>query len=98
MQTKAGNWSRDKKNSGSSATINTAFAIMFLVRASEVLAGDTVEGVMNGNVGFAVDKKLTFNKDGTVSAQSPIKGVEDVLGLLEAGVDDNDLDLSLIHI
>ena len=95
VQTKAGNWSRDKNNSGSSATINTAFAIMFLVRASEVLAGDTVEGVMNGNVGFAVDKKLTFNKDGTVSAQSPIKGVEDVLGLLEAGVDDNDLDFVL---
>ena len=93
VQSNAGNWAKDAKSS--STTINTAFAIMFLVRASEVLAGDTVEGVMNGNVGFAVDKKLTFNKDGTVSAQSPIKGVEDVLGLLEAGVDDNDLDFVL---
>jgi len=68
---------------------------MFLVRASEVLAGDSREGLMNGNAGFALNKKLTFNKDGTVTGQSPIKGVDDVLGILNAGVDDSDLDFVL---
>ena len=93
IQAKDGSWAGESQIA--KQTVNTAFAIMFLVRASEVLAGDTVEGVMNGNQGFAVDKKLTFNKDGSVTGQSPIKGVEDVLGILGAGVDDNDLDFVL---
>ena len=93
VQGKDGSWPGESRVI--KPTINTAFAIMFLVRASEVLAGEAVEGVMNGNEGFAVDKKLTFNKDGSVTGQSPIKGVEDVLGILGAGVDDNDLDFVL---
>lgn len=93
-QSASGSWPAGKKQVEKS-NYNTAFAIMFLVRASEVLAGEAVEGTMNGNANFAIDRRLTFNKDGSVTGQSPIKGVDDVFGILAAGVDDNDLDFVL---
>lgn len=73
--------------------INTAFAVMFLVRASEILVDEGASGLVRGNKGFEPDKPTRFNADGTVTSREAIKGVEDVMTLLKDGGADGDLDL-----
>lgn len=73
--------------------INTAFAVMFLVRASEILVDEGADGLVRGNKGFEPDKPTRFNADGTVTSREAIKGVEDVMTLLKDGGADGDLDL-----
>ena len=87
-QTGSGGWPSDTGN----ARINTAFAVMFLVRASQVLVLENAKGMAQGGQGFAEDKKLIF-ENGQVSARDAIKGVQDVMALLEEGIGEEDLDL-----
>ncbi len=72
---------------------NTAFAVMFLVRASEVLVSEGGEGFVRGNQGFEEDKPIHFNPNGTVTSRDAIKGVQDVMTILKSEGADEDLDL-----
>lgn len=72
--------------------VNTAFAVMFLVRASEVLVTEGGEGLVRGNRGFELDKPIRFNKNGTVTSRDAIKGVQDVLTILKSDGAEEDLD------
>lgn len=75
-----------------SSHVNTCLAIMFLVRASQVLVMEAGTGTVNGNKGFDEDVTLKFNKDGTVSGREAIKGVQDVMTLLQEGNAGDDLE------
>ena len=88
-QTGNGGWPSDQGN----GQINTAFAVMFLVRASQVLVLENLKGVMQSGEGFPEDVSLTFGPDGQVSARKAIKGVQDVMALLEEGIGEEDLEL-----
>jgi hypothetical protein len=78
-----------------SGHVNTALAVMFLVRASQVLVMEGGSGLVRGNKGFELDKTIKFNKDGTVTSRDAIKGVEDVMSLLKDGGADEDPELVL---
>ncbi|MDB4778205.1 hypothetical protein OAG68_01985 [bacterium] len=72
--------------------VNTAFAVMFLVRASEVLVSQGNDGTVKGNKGFTLDKPIRF-ENGTVTSQDAIKGVDDVMAILKSDGADEDLEL-----
>jgi hypothetical protein len=68
-------------------TINTAFAILFLVRSTELLAGDPAKGTVRGNTRLQTGN-LEY-KNGQITSESVKLDVDDFLKHLESG----DMDL-----
>jgi hypothetical protein len=71
-----------KKASGENNEFEaTCFAILFLVRASELLLPPSAEGNLNGNIGLKPNVRLEL-QGGKLKSFDVIKGLDDVLQLL----------------
>ena len=64
--------------------VTTSLATLFLVRSSEILIQPSNDSVLAGGIGFKDNVKYTFAK-GKVQSEAAIKGVEDVMSLLNNG-------------
>ena len=62
-------------------TIATCLATLFLVRSSELLNRPPAEGDLRGGLGFQKGT-LKLGKDGRITSQAAVKGVNDMLALL----------------
>jgi hypothetical protein len=71
--------------------VNTAFAILFLVRSSEILVRPSAEGEMFGGQGFEEDTELT-EVNGTIQANDTQQDLNKMMEQLQAGtLDDSDM-------
>ena len=66
-------------------TVATCFAVLFLVRSSEVLILPNNGSRANGFLGFPENQRLDLTKNGRVRAKGMVKGIEDVMKMLENG-------------
>jgi hypothetical protein len=74
--------------SAETAYVSTAFAVLFLVRSSEILVMVPNTGALNANEGFKENAMLSLNKQGLPQSSDSIKGIDDVLALLQSGTID----------
>lgn len=71
--------------------VNTAFAILFLVRSSEILVRPSADSELVGDLGFPEDEQLT-ESNGRFQSNSAQEDLSEQLKLLQAGsLDDSDL-------
>ena len=79
---------------GSSRSVATSFAILFLVRSSEVLVLPSNASRANGNQGFAENVRIKQSEKGAVQALEGVQGIENVMQLLQNDdVEDDRLEL-----
>ena len=82
-------------NMGEGEFADTSFAILFLVRSSELLIMPSNSGGLNGGQGLMPNQKLV-QENGNVKAIDAVKGIEDVMTLLKSGtIDENQTELIL---
>ena len=78
-------------NSLATSYVNTAFAILFLVRSSEILVRPSADSELLGGEGFPEGEQLT-EANGRIQSNSAQKDLSEQLDLLQAGsLDDSDL-------
>lgn len=78
-----GNGSFQKVASAEENTdVSTAFAVLFLVRASELLITPPNDSLAIGGNGFQENEKLTMDSGGKVKATGAVKDLNDVMTLL----------------
>jgi len=71
--------------------VNTAFAILFLVRSSEILVRPSADGELAGDLGFPEDTQLT-EVNGQIQSNDAQQDLSKQLELLKSGsLDDSDL-------
>ena len=74
--------------------VATSFAILFLVRSSEVLVLPSNASRANGNQGFVENVRIKQGEKGTVQALEGVQGIENVMQMLQNGdVEDDRLEL-----
>ena len=76
------------RNSAENSNVASAFSILFLVRASELLILPPTASKAGGNLGFQENVKYKQSGTGDVTAVDAVKGVNDVVTLLN----DSELD------
>jgi hypothetical protein len=80
--------------SPSSRPVATSFAILFLVRSSEVLVLPSNASRANGNQGFAENVRIKQSEKGTVQALEGVQGIENVMQMLQNDeIEDDRLEL-----
>ncbi len=78
-------------NSLETAYVSTSFAILFLVRSSEILVRPAADGELSGGQGFPTDTQLT-DVNGTIQSNSAQQDLGKQLELLKSGsLDESDL-------
>ncbi len=72
--------------------INTAFAILFLVRSSEILVQPAADSTMQGGQGFKADATLV-EKGGKIQANSQQQNLDEMMEMMSKdSLDDGDLE------
>ena len=85
---------RQGKSAASNRTVTSSFAILFLVRSSEVLVLPSNASRANGNLGFAENVRIKQNEKGGVQQMLGVQGIENVMEMLKNGdVEDDRLEL-----
>lgn len=69
-------------NAPENTLVATSFAVLFLVRASELLITPSNDSLATGELGFRENEKLTMGAKGKVKASGIVKNVDDVLTML----------------
>ena len=93
LQEEDGGFAKLGRNNEQNTFTRTCFAILFLVRSSEVLILPSGEGNLNGGVGLKSNVRLDL-VDGKIKSFDVINGLDDVLQLLDGGdVDEQQFEL-----
>lgn len=93
LQEEDGSFAKLGKNREQNAITRTCFAVLFLVRASEILVQPSASGNLNGGLGLRSNVRLDL-VDGKIKSFDVINGLSDVLQLLDSGeVDDQQFEL-----
>ena len=71
--------------------VATCLAVLFLVRSSEVLILPSNDSLLRGGQGFEENKRLTA-KNGKISSQAAIQGIDDVTTMLQEDTSDAELE------
>ncbi|MCA9140791.1 MAG: hypothetical protein KDB00_28660 [Planctomycetales bacterium] len=87
-QTDKGGWERTQYTS---ASVSTAFAILFLIRSTKMALGDPASATSRGGYGIPANAANAKLDGGMAVVESPAKSVAEMLSLLE-GDGANDLD------
>ncbi len=91
LQSNNGSWPA-AGSSPESAHNSTCFAILFLVRSSEILMVDPSVTTVAGQKGFEENVKLS-NENGVVVSDAVVRGVEDVMTALRNAKSEDDIDV-----
>lgn len=70
------------RNAPENENVATSFAILYLIRASELLILPPTGSLANGGPGFAENRRYKQGRNGDVEAVDAVKGVNDVVTLL----------------
>lgn len=74
--------------------VSTAFAVLYLVRSSEILILPSNSSRASGGEGFPENMRIDLAENGTVRVPGLVKGIDDVMKLLESGdVTDDQLEM-----
>lgn len=79
-QTKEGGWERTQYTS---ASVSTAFAILFLIRSTKMALGNPASATALGGIGFKGNVANAKLKNGMAVVESPAQSVNEMLSLLE---------------
>ena len=85
MKTKQGSNGAFPKSSAESSVHATAFAVLFMVRSSELINLPISEGVLNGGIGFKSDTVIRQDANGKIRGLEAEKNLSDLLGMLKEG-------------
>ncbi len=85
-----GGWPPATGGGEQSTSNSTCFAILFLVRASELLMDDAANSTVKGGLGFQENQKLE-NKGGDVVADQMVKGFQNIMTLLKNAKSEDDI-------
>ena len=81
-QTVDGSWG-DENGENVVPGVSTVFAILFLVRSTELLAGEPAQGLLTGGLGFG--RGTLSYKNGQIVGEQIVKDVDDFLKAIESG-------------
>ena len=82
-------------NSLSTPTVSTSFAILFLVRSSEILVRPPADGELKGGQGFKSDTQLA-EVNGSIQANEAQQDVNQMMEMLQGDGELGESDLDLL--
>ncbi len=86
-----GSWPPASGGGEQSGVNSTCFAIMFLVRASELLMDASASSVTRGGLGFPENAKIE-NKGGEVVSDDVVQGFQNIVNLLKDAKSEDDIE------
>jgi hypothetical protein len=90
-QEPSGGWPSASGGGEQTANNSTCFAIMFLVRASELLMDNSASSITRGGMGFTENAKIE-NKGGEIVSDDMVQGFQNIVNLLKDAKSEDDVE------